>query len=175
MTRTPTPVTLRLDRGLLEHPEALHLRRMRAAIWLYLVLVSRLPADADELTLDIQAVAQAMGLPEGTVRSWLGHLRKHRYVRFRRVGDSVRVAVRHLPRRPTPTEPPPKPRLFTVAKLERALDETGHRDALEPALGTHDDDVVKRALAGTLAVPTSEIRRSRTALFLYLLKKHAHE
>ena len=45
---------------------------------------------------------------------------------------------------------------------------------LQTALDAHDDGVVKRALAGTLAVPETQIRRSRTALFIYLLKRHAH-
>ena len=30
------------------------------------------------------------------------------------------------------------------------------------------------ALAGTLAVPETQIRRSRTALFVFLLNRHAH-
>jgi hypothetical protein len=66
-------------------------------------------------------------------------------------------------------------RFFTVAKLQRALGEPGNDEALQAALSLYPDTVVKRALAGTLAVPETQIRRSRTALFIYLLKRHAHQ
>ena len=75
----------------------------------------------------------------------------------------------------TAAEPATPTRFFTVAKLQRALGESGTAEALQAALGLYPDAVVKRALAGTLAVPETQIRRSRTALFLYLLQQHAYE
>lgn len=174
MTRNPLPIMIRLDRGLLEHPQALHIRRMRSAIWLYLGLLTRLPASQNTLELDTAEISSAMGLPDATVRSWLGHLRTRRYVRLQHSGQTVRVTVRHLPQLPAQAVSPPEvKRFFSVGKLERALGETGDRGALESALELHDDAIIKRALAGALAVPAAEIRRSRTALFLYLLKHHA--
>jgi hypothetical protein len=65
-------------------------------------------------------------------------------------------------------------RFFTLAKLQRALGEPGNDEALQAALGLYPDAIVKRALAGTLAVPETQIRHSRTALFFYLLKQYAH-
>ncbi len=115
-----------------------------------------------------------MGLPEGTVRSWLGHLRKAGYLDAVRLNGAVRVTMKRV-LEPTPSvqDPTPASRFFTVARLQRALGESGNDEAFEDALETHADSVIKRALAGTLAVPESKIRRSRTALFLYLLKRHA--
>jgi hypothetical protein len=170
-----SPLTITLDRRLLEHPEALHLRRMRGAIWLYLALLARLPRGADSLEVAPSDLARTMGLPEGTVRSWLGHLRKHHYAEILRLNGSVRVRVKHVPAgdRPSQTPAPAPTRFFTVPKLEAALGETGNRDVLEGALAAHPDPVIRRALAGALAVRASEIRRSRTALFIYLLKRHA--
>jgi hypothetical protein len=55
------------------------------------------------------------------------------------------------------------------------LGEPGNEEALQAALQLYPDNIVKRALAGTLAVPEGRIRRSRTALFLYLLRQHAHD
>ena len=168
------PIMIRLDRRLLEHPQALHIRRMRSAVWLYLGLLARLPVGQNALELDTAEIASAMGLPDGTVRSWLGHLRTRRYLRLQCSGETVRVTVRHLPQVLVQANSPPAlKRFFSVGKLERALGETGDRGALESALELHDDAIIKRALAGTLAVPAAEIRRSRTALFLYLLKHHA--
>jgi len=176
MSAISDQITIRLPRRFLEHPRAFHLARMRAAVWLYLVLLSRLPPGSDTVDVDPAELARAMGLPEGTIRSWLGHLRSQRYVEVRRVDGVIRVRLKRQVAAPAPPDRPPAPaRFFTIAKLENTLSETGHQDLLEPALAAHADPAVKRALAGALAVPAGEIRRSRTALFLYLLKRHAQE
>ena len=175
---TPQPITLTLDRRLLEHPRAHHLRRMRAGVWLYLDLLARLPAGAGTIEVEPAAVGQDMGLSEGAVRSWLGHLRKAGYLSVERMNGSVRVSVRDIVHERTPdvvASTPEPTRFFTAQKLEDALGESGHREALEAALRLHPDPVIRRALARALAVPGPRIRRSRTALFLYLLNRHAHE
>ena len=162
-------ITLTFERRLLEHPAAYHLRRMRLGLWLYLDILARLPAGQDTLELDPASVAADMGMPEGTVRSWLGHLRAREYLDVERLNGAVRIRVSRLGL----PEPPPKPtpRFFTVRKLARALGETGNEPLLEEALKS-PDELIKRALAGALAVPDGKIRKSRTALFLYLLKRH---
>jgi hypothetical protein len=117
-----------------------------------------------------------MGLPEGTVRSWLGHLRKAGYLEAIRLNGKVRVSIKRAeaPEPASQTTQTPT-RFFTVPKLQRALGEPGNEEALQAALALHPDAVVKRALAGTLAVPETQIRRSRLALFIYLLKRHAQD
>ncbi len=164
MTVPPHRITLTLGRTFFEHPEAVHLKRMRMAIWLYLALLSRLPKLADVIEIDPAALATSMGVPEGTIRSWLGHLRKGRYVTVQRRNGSLRVTVKR-----------PVPRLFSVAKLARALGESGNESLLEKALKDHADPLIQRALAGALAVRARDIRRSRTALFIYLLKQYEDE
>jgi len=169
-------ITLTLDRRLLEHPRAYHLRRMRAGLWLYLDLLARLPVGAETFEVEPAAIGRDMGLPEGTVRSWLGHLRKAGYVEVERLNGKLRVTLKHdAP--PTPTVEPvtPKKRFFTVPKLQRALGEPGNDEALQAALNLYPDPVIRRALAGALRPPREEIRRSRTALFLYLVKRYAEE
>ena len=172
---SPQPITLQLDRRILEHPRAYHLRRMRAGLWLYLDLLARLPAGTETFEVEPAAIGRDMGLPEGTVRSWLGHLRKAGYLDAIRLNGKVRVTMK----RAEAPEPPPASvtpmRFFTVPKLQRALGEPGNEEALQAALSLYPDAVVKRALAGTLAVPETQIRRSRLALFIYLLKRHAQD
>lgn len=172
-------ITFTLDRRFLEHPTAHHVRKMRAAVWLYLVLLSRLPADADTIEVVPHDLARRMGLPEGTIRSWLGHLRRGRYIDTRRLNGGIEVRVKRRVQPTAVAASPPEPeapdRFFTVAKLARSLGGSADDVALGAALDQHPDDAIRRALAGALAVPASEIRRSRTALFLYLLKRHAEE
>ena len=173
---SPQPITLKLDRRILEHPRAIHLRRMRAGIWLYLDLLARLPAGAEILEVEPAAIGRDMGLPEATVRSWMGHLRKAGYLDAVRLNGKVRVTMRRAesPEPALPVTPAPT-RFFTVAKLQRALGESSDETTLQAVLNLHSDELIKRALAGTLAVPETQIRRSRTALFIYLLKRHAHQ
>lgn len=170
---SPLPITFSLDRRILEHPRAYHLRRMRAGIWLYLDLLARLPAGAETLEVEPAAIGLDMGLPEGTVRSWLGHLRAAGYVDAVRLNGTVRVTVKKgfVPE----AIELPKERYFTVARLQRALKDKLNTEAFEAALKLYPDTVIRRALAGALAPSSDQIRRSRTALFLYLLKRHTHE
>jgi hypothetical protein len=171
---SPPPISLSLDRRILEHPRAYHLRRMRAGIWLYLDLLARLPAGAETFEVEPAAIGLDMGLPEGTVRSWLGHLRKAGYLDAVRLNGKVRVTMKRAEApEPAPSVTPTPMRFFTVAKIQRALGETSDENTLQTVLNLHSDELIKRSLAGTLAVPETQIRRSRTALFIYLLKRHA--
>lgn len=175
MTQRSTITTLTIDRALLAHPGALHVRRMRIALWLYLYLKTL--ADPDGTAeVDPADVGRAMGLPEGTVRSWIGHLRKGGYLSARHVGPRVRVRLPiEIGSEAPPAAPAPAERHFSVPRVEGVLGETGVAPLLEAALQLYPDATIQRALAGAMAVPDSQIRKSRTALFLYLLKHHANQ
>jgi len=166
----PQTLTLTLDRRLLRHPRAYHLRKMRAGVWLYLDLLARLPVGAETLVVEPAVVGEELGIGEPTVRSWLGHLRKAGYVAADRLNGKVRVTIKKgfVPE----PAPMPKERVFTVAKLQRMLKDKLNVEAFEAALKLYRDPVIRRALAGALAPPEDQIRRSRTALFLYLLKRY---
>lgn len=164
-------VTLTLDRRLLEHPRAYHLRRMRLGLWLYLDLLARLSGRAGTIELEPAAVGRDMGLPEGTVRSWLGHLRKGGYLKRERLNGVMRVTIEGK-KIATPGDAP-KPKRHTVASLMKALGESGSEVALEAALHLYPARTIERALREATAVPQSQIRYSRTALFLYLLRDNA--
>ncbi len=173
----PDTITLTLDRSFLEHPQGVHLRRMRTALWLYLALLARLPEGTESIEVNVADLAASMGLKDGTVRSWLGHLRRSRYIGLRRLNGSVVVT---FPKRLRSAEEPDvaaeavEGQEFSVAHVQRALGESGNDEALATALTQAKPHAVQRALAGALAPAASEIRRSRTALFLYLLKRYAH-
>src|SRR5882762_6754136 len=107
---SPQPITLSLDRRILEHPRAYHLRRMRAGLWLYLDLLARLPAGAETFEVEPAVIGRDMGLPEGTVRSWLGHLRKAGYLEAVRFDGKVQVTMK---RSEVPEPAPPAPSMPT--------------------------------------------------------------
>lgn len=167
-------ITIRIPRQCIEHPRASHMRRMRGGIWLYIALLARLAPGSDAVEIDPVGLGKSMGLPENTVRSTLGHLKKAGYVAIARQDGTLTVRLKRIPL-PKPAAPEARPaRRFSVEGLEKTLGDTGYRDGLEVALAAHADTTIQRALAGALAVPTEEIRRSRTALFLYLLKRNHH-
>src|SRR5262245_5538818 len=130
---SPQPITITLDRRILEHPRAYHLRRMRAGLWLYLDLLARLPAGTERFEVEPAAIGRDMGLPEGTIRSWLGHLRKAGYLEVVRLNGKSQVTMKRAAApdpAPESTVPPKPSRFFTVAKLQRALGEPGNDEAL---------------------------------------------
>ena len=159
---------LPLEHRLLFHPRAFHLRRMRLGVWLYLALLAK--SNRGEVKIDPSALAAEMGIAEGRLRSWLGHLNKAGYVDATRLNGSIQIRVKHTANEPQA----PEARFFTVARLQKALKDQGNTEAFEAALRLYKDPVIRSALAGALAPPAEEIRRSRTALFLYLLKRHDH-
>ena len=171
MSSTNT-LSLALDRRLLRHPRAYHLRRMRMGLWLYLDLLARLPAGAGTIEIEPAVVAGEMGVEEGFVRSWLGHLHKAGYIEALRLNGKTRISIKRG-FIPEPSERP-RNRFFTVAKLQQALGDGANVEAFEAALQDHPDTLIRKALAGTLAVPDNQIRRSRTALFFFLLKRYAN-
>jgi hypothetical protein len=175
MSKTSEPTTITIDRRLLEHADGLHVKRMRSAIWLYLVLLAELGTGEAEIEIAPAALAKRMGLPEGTIRSWLGHLKKARYIEATKLNGTVRVRIKHSFPVPKPESPTLPSRAFTAAKLARALGERSEGESLERVLEEHSDAAIRKALARTLAVPSEKIRRSRTALFLYLVKRNANE
>jgi len=171
-----SPLTFTLDLRLLRHPRAYHLRRMRMGLWLYLDLLARLPGGTETTDVDPAVIGTEMGLPEGTVRAWLGHLRAAGYVKAQRLNGKVRVTFAKgfvpEPAAPTPTPAVRPERIFSVEKLQRMLKDSGNTESFQAALKLYPDAIIRRAVAGALAPPDEQIRRSRTALFLFLLKRH---
>lgn len=166
MTRRPT-VTVTFDRTILEHRHALHIRRIKSAVWLYLALIARRTPGETVVQIEPPAIADSMGLSESTVRTWLGQLKKGRYVEIlARRNGLVQLRIKHLP--PDP-EQIARPRHLSVEGLEGSLGETGYREKLTAALSAHAPPAILYALDRATEVPRSKIRRSRTALFLYLL------
>jgi hypothetical protein len=177
MNEIHTRDSTQVRRGLVVDPEAKHYRRMRQAIWLYLYLLLAAPPGSGRRLLDPGAVAQAMGLGETTVRSWLGHLRAGRYLSTEREGRRIWVQL-------TKWRPESKAgsgnddsgqtgdaTSLVAERLARKLGEPSQGPSLAGILDGHAPDQVQHALDRALAVPESQIRKSRLALFRYFLKQ----
>lgn len=174
--------TILLRRGLVVDAEARHYRAMRQAIWLYLYLLLAVNPMTGTRLLSPAQVAVQMGLNEDTIRSWLGRLRKAGYLKVERQGDYLRVEMKrwHTPAVPEPIEvaapakEPIKPRGgMTAEMLARRLGEEPGDPFWGHAVETWGEPTIRRVLDEVDRVPAERIRKSRAALFRYLITRTA--
>ena len=162
-----------LHRGLVVDPAATHVKRMRQAIWLYLYLLLAVNPSTGKRILSPSHIAGEMGLKEETVRSWLGHLRRQGYVAIERQGDLVAVTVIKWPKRqpPAASENVNRKSPLTPEALAKALGCDPSDPFLKEVVMGEDLARIQEVLAQVTRVPEERIKKSRLALFRYLLKK----
>jgi DNA-binding transcriptional ArsR family regulator len=155
---------------------------MRQAVWLYLYLLLAANPETGKRLLSPALIGREMGLSEETVRSWLGHLRGGGYVTLERQGDLVLVTVNKWRRGRAPSttrleKPEPAKRQVTAGltpvKLARALGCAPGEPFLAEILAQEPPERIQTALEAVARVPEDRIRKSRLALFRYLLTKHS--
>lgn len=170
--------TAPIRRGLVADPKAAHYRRMRQAVWLYLYLLLAANPETGRRLLALPLVAQDMGFSEGTVRSWLGHLRKAGYVRVERIAGNTRVTL-HRWRTPKPVSGAGEPRTgrrrsepqLTAKRLAERLGAAPDDPFFAGIVSSASQDALREVLEEVLAVPATRIRKSRAALFRYLIRQ----
>ena len=173
--------TVPVRRGLAADPEAKHYRCMKQAIWLYLYLLLAVNRATGQRLILPAVIAREMGLSEETVRSWLGHLRKSGYITLRSDGKLMRVRITKW----SPDVGQPRDNREDSGARPRRPDGQLDPKELAQLLGGEPDDpfwieavtatkpqVLRQVLAEVTRVPGQRIRKSRVALFRYLLKKH---
>ncbi|MFH1680619.1 MAG: hypothetical protein ABIH26_08250 [Candidatus Eisenbacteria bacterium] len=187
--------TIEVRRGLVADPGAKHFHAVKQAVWLYLYLLVEADPDHGDLILDPARAATETGFSEATLRSWLGHLRKAGYLSARQGGGGLRIRILRWHRALKSLESSQKPRkaaqeprsgdgrtpipsqvLQDPEKVLRALEDPGDgEEAVQAALATYPKEALERAFLVAAQVSPAKIRKSRTALFLYLVKKYAQE
>jgi len=187
--------------GLVADPEAKHYRRIKQAVWLYLYLIAFANLRTGKLMCNIADIAQDMGLGEETIRSWLGHLRRRHYVIVERQGDDLLFKISkwkniitevdsslpqikpkkksYVPRTPTHNDSKGKLNFHNRSELADEivdqLQEPGNRARFEEICRVYPLDVIEQALKEAKAVQPERIKKSRGALFVYLVKKYAQQ
>lgn len=162
---------------------------MKQSIWLYLSLLLQAHRITGTVKLDPKKTAEAMGVKEATIRSWLGHLRKAGYVSIKRWPGSLLVKLsRFKPpsamikdsfdepgaeteRSSSRPALPDADKAFAQA-LAQALNDEDNLTQYEEAVRQHDHATLTRALEQVQRVPAERITKSRSALFHYILKRN---
>ena len=162
-----------LHQGLVVDPKATHVKRMRQAIWLYLYLLLAVNPSTGKRIFAPSGIAGEMGLKEETVRSWLGHLRRQGYVAVERQGDLVAVTVTKWPKRKpqAASESVNRKSSVTPEALAKALGCDPSDPFLKEVVMGEDLTRVQEVLVQVTRVPEDRIKKSRLALFRYLLRK----
>jgi len=178
------PVITKLQE-LLFYPQANHYGKLRQAIWLYAYLLICAHPESGRLIISSEKVAAQLNVKGSTIQSWLGHLKKLRYLTARHQGLTWAITLTGW----SVDRKDAIPALIT----DEGIDEDEPKDEITPKLlhqrlgngeGTHyyealvkryDQDILKRALSEVELIPSSRIKKSKGALFTYLVKKYAQE
>lgn len=141
-------------------------------IRLYLTLLS-LAESQPRLETSIQALASRLALTTPLVRRSLFRLVAFGIVRSTSPdADADRKVIELLPDRPR-TLQRTDGRGDSPAKIAEALEDQDNLSTYEHLCETVPKDIIRRALDETLAVPAEQIRKSRAALFIHLVRKYA--
>jgi len=156
-------------------------QKMRQTIWLYLYLVLQLNPRTGRLVTKVSTISQDMGIKEETIRSWLGHLRRKGYVWVKRQGDYLMISVTGL--KPIPESPQAKvlkpgevvngEQQRLAQRIAKEFEDEGNLGYYEDLCERYPEHLINRAFSEVQRVPQSKIKKSRGALFTYLLKKYA--
>jgi len=178
------PVIIKLQE-LLFHPQANHYGKLSQAFWLYVYLLICAHPASGRLIISSEKVAAQLNVKSSTIQSWLGHLKKQRYLTARHQALTWVVTITGWPVDLKENSPALIP--------DEGFDEDEPNDEITPKLlhqrlgngvGSHyydmlveryPQDILKRALSDVELVPVSRIKKSKGALFTYLVKKYAQE
>lgn len=155
-------------------------QRMRQTIWLYLYLILQLNPRTGRLLTKVSTISQDMGIKQETIRSWLGHLRRKGYVSVKRQGGYWLITVTGL--KPIPETPPAKAlkpgevvnveQQRLAQQIAQEFEDEGNLGYYEDLCERHPEYLINRAFSEVRKVPQSKIKKSRGALFTYLVKKY---
>lgn len=186
-----------VSQGLVGDPNAKHYHRIKQAIWLYLFFIAYSNLKTGKMIVSLTDISEQMGIREETVRSWLGHLKKWNYVTSKKQGgefifkiakwnnilDDQGIAVSN-PEKENPKgrfsrknnailrveKAPPSELGKTIAEELKANESVSY---FEHLCNLYPKDIVLKSFKETIAIPVNKIKKTRIALFVYLVKKYA--
>ena len=163
-----TQDTAPLRRGLVIDGDAKHIKRMRQAVWVYIYLLLAINPATGKRLVSPALISKHMGVSEETVRSWLGRLRKAGYLKYEKQGAYLRITLERW--RPTPMQAE-SPVSLTAHQLAKELGGDPEDPLWHQVLTAGQPGAVSNVLAEVKRVPADRIKKSRVALFRYLIKK----
>ena len=95
-------------RGLVCEVQAVHYRRMKTAVWLYLFLLMHADRRKGNLRRKISTICRDSGISRDAVVRWLGLLRHHGYIESRNTGRCLEIQITKWKPLPGAVDSPPQ-------------------------------------------------------------------
>ena len=180
--------------GLVADPQAKHFHRMNSSVWLFLYLLTTVNQKTGRLTRSIEDIAMDMGLKTNTIDTWLGILKSKDYIES--VKNNGQTIIQILKWRKVAPLYDKKPEIQSARKpvkktrKEKVLVSEFESAAKEAAqqLGDvenyrayinlfekYSKDIIEKALTRVKSLPDEKIKKSRGALFTYLVKQYGQQ
>jgi hypothetical protein len=185
-----SPITYLLQK-LTVDSEAKHYHRLKSAVWLYLFILSSVHPKSGKLVLTLSDIATQAGIKEETVSSWLGHLRKWNYLLLSVTGwktETETLEESTLPSKNITNKGRKKPSKKAAIekdfpsepdKLAKKISEELRSPQgliyFERLCKIYPRSIILKAFEKAMSVPENKIKKSRAALFAYLVKKYVQE
>ncbi len=163
--------------------EGVHYHKLKQGLWIYLYLLLNAHPVSGKLVIMPQRVAEEIGVKPESVRSWLGHLRKHGYIQSRKQGLAYVLNLSDWPKVRKIQRPELLPDEdyednsggLTPAELAKRIGNGESLSYYRSVCERYPQEVIARALSDAEATPPERIRKSKGALFTFLVKKYDQE
>jgi DNA-binding transcriptional ArsR family regulator len=166
-----------IRRGLVADPDGRHYFRMKNAIWLYLYLALSVNPHTGKLLSKLDFISSQMGISKETLQTWLGHLKKWGYVSTQRQGESIlfKLSRWREPNKPTPKQETKSEENSLASEIAETFEDKENIGYYQWICENYPENSVKRAFLEVKKMPNNKIKKSRGALFTYLVKKYSQK
>lgn len=178
------PVIIKLQE-LLFNPQQNHYVKLRQAFWLYAYLLICADPGSGKLLVSSDKIAGQLNVKGTTIQSWLGHLNRQKYLSARHQTGSWAVSITGWPSERPSVKPvmisddegekDDEPDKITPSLLHERIGNGEGVHYYEVLVEKYPQDILRRALSDVMVVPASRIKKSKGALFTFLVKRYAQE
>ncbi|MCB9503233.1 MAG: hypothetical protein H6696_14985 [Deferribacteres bacterium] len=178
-----------------------HYEILKQSIWLYVYCLAKCHPITGSLTTNIDKIAGDLQLKKATVQSWSGQLRKANLISIRKYGDIKLIRLTNWPaknnehsnkaqtqesvkqkqtcQRSKITKIDAKSEALnnqaTPENLANTLNAPDQMKLFEQICQDYPHHLIHKSLQDAQAVPDENIKKSRLALFVFLIKKYANQ
>ena len=181
-------------RGLTHDPDGRHYFRMKHAVWLYLYLLIEANYRTGRVVTSIEKIRQDTGIETNLLCSFLGHLKQWNYVSTEKQNGHILFKIskwKTVPefddflsngnkkandaaKKPKTSRKPAKPAKPNplAQEIVQSFQDKDNLSFYEQVCSQYSEDLIRRILQKVQEIPDEKIKKSRGALFTYLIKQY---
>lgn len=180
-------------RGLTHDSDGKHYYRLKHAIWLYLYLLIEANHRTGRVLTTLEKISSDMGLDIQLLITFLGHLKRWNYVSTQKESGQILFKIakwKSIPglqelleakgknadsskKKQQKTKRALQEEHPLVKEIVTAFDDKGSQPYYEQLCAKYPEELILRTFKKVQALPDDKIKKSRGALFTYLLKQYA--